>query len=126
MKSKCAALMAVIALSSAAAALAHHGQAAYYTTTTVTVKGVVTDFRFLNPHVILDIEVKDEQGTVQEWQGELTSPNRLVRSGWNAHTLKSGDEITITGYRAKSGTNSLWVTRAVLSNGQELKLSGGN
>ena len=126
MKSSWLAVLAVTTLFSGAPARAHHGQAAYYTTTIVTVKGTVTDFQFVNPHVILEIDVKDERGNLQKWQGELTSPNRLVRSGWNARTLKSGDEITISGYRAKSGANSLWITKAVLSSGQELKLGGGN
>lgn len=126
MKSNCLAVLAVITLFGGAPARAHHGQAAYYTTAIVTVKGIVTDFQFVNPHVILEIDVKDERGNLQKWQGELTSPNRLVRSGWNARTLKSGDEITISGYRAKSGANSLWITKAVLSSGQELKLGGGN
>ena len=126
MRSKCLGILAVVAVFGMAPALGHHGQAAYFTTTIVTVKGIVSDFQFKNPHVILELDVKDGQGNVQKWQGELTSPNRLVRAGWNAHSVKSGDEMTISGYRAKSGANSLWITKVVLSNGQELKVGGGN
>ena len=106
--------------------LGHHGQAAYDLTTTVTVKGTVTDFRFVNPHCIVEFDAKDEKGQVQKWQGELTSPNHLVRAGWTATSLKPGDEFTVTGYRAKSGASSIWLTRIILANGQELKTGGGN
>src|ERR1700728_3367029 len=84
---------------------AHHGQAGYNTTETVTVSGTVSGFQFVNPHSIVDLDVKDDKGEMQAWQGELTSPNHLVRAGWTATTLKSGDHVTMAGYRAKSGAN---------------------
>ena len=106
--------------------LAHHGQAAYDVTQSVTIKGSVTNFKFTNPHCIVSLDVKDDKGQKQEWQGELTSPNHLVRAGWTAQTFKPGDEITLTGFRAKTGANSMWITKVVLSNGEEMKTGGGN
>jgi len=106
--------------------LAHHGQAAYDTTQTVTIKGTVTNFKFANPHCIVSLGVKDDKGQTQQWQGELTSPNHLVRAGWTAQTFKSGDEVTLSGYRAKTGANSMWITKVILSNGEEMKTGGGN
>ena len=105
--------------------LAHHGQAAYAVAEPVTVKGTVTDFQFVNPHCIISLEATDEKSAAQKWQGELTSPNHLLRAGWNAHTIKPGDQIQITGWRAKSGANSLWITKTVL-NGEELKTAAGD
>ncbi len=99
---------------------AHHGQAGYNNTTPVTVKGTVTDFLFSNPHCIVSFDVKGDKGEVQKWQGELTSPNHLIRAGWNAHSLKPGDAVEITGWRAKSGANSLWITKTIV-NGELLK-----
>ena len=106
-------------------ALAHHGQAGYNTTAPVTVSGTVVDFQFVNPHCIVSLDVKDEKGELEKWQGELTSPNHLLRAGWSATSLKAGDQITITGFRAKSGANSLWITKTVV-NGEELKTAAGN
>ena len=60
---------------------AHHGQAGYNVTETVTVSGAVTDFQFVNPHSIVSMDAKDDKGATQGWQGELTSPNHLVRAG---------------------------------------------
>jgi hypothetical protein len=106
--------------------LAHHGQAAYDVTQSVTIKGSVTNFKFTNPHCIVSLDVKDDKGQKQEWQGELTSPNHLVRAGWTAQTFKPGDEVTLTGFRAKTGANSMWITKVVLGNGEEMKTGGGN
>ena len=104
---------------------AHHGWAAFDTNKTITLKGKVTDFHFVNPHCVVEFEAADEQGHSQQWQAELTSASRLAPKGWTATTLEAGDEVTITGYAAKNGTPSIWVTRIVLPNGKEFKLSSG-
>ena len=103
---------------------AHHGQAAYDMTKPVTVNGTVTEFKFANPHCIVLLEVKDAGGVTQQWQGELTSPNRLVRAGWTSRSIKATDHVTLTGWRAKSGAPSLYITKTFV-NGQELKLAAG-
>ena len=46
---------------------AHHGQAGYNTTTAVTVSGTVTGFQFVNPHSIVDLDVKDDKGEETKW-----------------------------------------------------------
>ena len=107
-------------------ALGHHGLAEFDTTSNVTVKATVSIFRFVNPHCIVEFEVKDDKGQIQNWQGELTSPNRLARVGWTRGSLKEGDEVTITGYRAKSGTNFMWITKLQSSDGREIKIVGEN
>jgi hypothetical protein len=92
----------------------HHSAAAYETTKQITVTGSVTEFHFVNPHVLIYMTTMDESGTVRKWQGELTSPNRLVRSGWNKDIMKPGDPIALTGYPAKDGGNSIRITKVVL------------
>jgi len=105
---------------------AHHGTAAYEAGKTVTVQGTVTDFEFINPHALVFLEVKDEKGNVEKWQGELTSPNRLSRAGWTRHTLKPGDVATFSGFGAKSGAPTLWITKIVAADGQEIPLAPGD
>jgi hypothetical protein len=107
-------------------ALAHHGWAAFDTKAVITLKGTVTDFHFVNPHSIVEFDAKDDKGEGRAWQAELTSPSHLAPLGWTATSLQSGDEITITGYRAKNGAPSLWVTKIVLANGRELRIGAGN
>lgn len=108
------------------AAFAHHGTANFETTKSVSVTGAVTDFNFVNPHVQIFMDVKDASGKVTRWQGELTSPNRLSRSGWHKDTIKPGDVITITGFPTKSGTPELWIQKVALADGTQLDTSGGN
>jgi DNA/RNA endonuclease YhcR with UshA esterase domain len=118
-------LLAFFVLGSSVA-FAHHGTANYDTTKSVTVKGAVTNFQFINPHVIISLDVKDDKGIVQNWQGGLTSPNHLMRSGWTKDTLKTGDVITISGFPAKSGAPEMWIQKVVLASGDVLDTSGGN
>jgi hypothetical protein len=119
-------LLAIASLIFAAPLLAHHGTAAYDSTKTITVKGIVSDFQFVNPHVLVFFDVKDDKGNLEKWQGELTSPNHLARAGWNKHTLKPGDAISFSGVRAKSGAPTLWLTKIVAAGGQEIPLTPGD
>ena len=103
--------------------LAHHGTAAYDTSQTVTVKAVMTQFEFTNPHCELFFDVKDDKGEVEKWQGELTAPNKLSRAGWTKNTLKPGDAVTVSGYRSKTGKHSLWIRNLIGPDGTALPLS---
>jgi hypothetical protein len=105
---------------------AHHGTASYDTSKTITVKGTVTDFQFMNPHVLIFLDVKDDNGNLQKWQGELTSPNHLARVGWTRSSLKPGDQITLSGFPAKSGAGSMWISKVVLADGKALDTGLGN
>ena len=99
--------------------MAHHSAAAYESTRQITVTGTVTEFHFVNPHVLIYMTASDESGSTRKWQGELTSPNRLVRVGWNKDIMKTGDPIALTGYPAKDGGNSIRITKVRLK-GQPL------
>lgn len=84
--------------------LAHHGTSAYESTKTLKLKGTVTSFDWVNPHVSLAWDVKAENGEVQHWVVELTSPGMLTRSGWHHDSLKAGDEVTVYFHPTKSGS----------------------
>jgi hypothetical protein len=83
---------------------AHHGTSAYESTKTLKLKGTVTSFDWVNPHVSLAWDVKAKNGEVQHWVVELTSPGMLTRSGWHHDSLKAGDEVTVYFHPTKSGT----------------------
>ena len=109
----------VIVLAAGAIAVAHHGLEAFDQTKKITLKGTVVDFHFVNPHCVVEFEVKDDNGHVQKWQAEMTNPGHL--KGWTATSLEPGNVVTVTGYRAKSGAAFLWVTDLTSSNGVTLK-----
>ena len=101
--------------------LAHHGETNYDTEKLVSVKGTVTDFQFINPHVQIFMDVKNGNGEIEKWSCEARSPIMLVRvGGWDKNTLKPGDVITASGFRAKNGSNILRLKRIVLANGREM------
>lgn len=95
---------------------AHHGASVVYDLNQkVTMTGTVTDYQFVNPHVLIFFEVTAEDGTAVVWSAGLTSPNRLARSdGWNREMLKPGDQVSILGSPARGGAASLWVQQVFL------------
>ena len=100
---------------------AHHGETNYDTDKLVSVKATVTNFEFINPHVQIYLEAKSDKGEIEKWTCEARSPAMLVRNGgWDKNTLKAGDVITATGFRAKNGTNILRLKAIVLADGTKL------
>ena len=114
-------IVATITLLIPGLAEGHHGYAAFDTKTELAMEGTVAEFHWTNPHCVVDFDVKDAQGQVRTWHGELSSPVHLVPRGWTATTLESGDKITVTGYPGKSNVPSIWVTKILLPDGKELK-----
>jgi hypothetical protein len=104
----------------AAPLFAHHGASPYDSTKLTTLKGTVSSFQFINPHVVISVDVKDDSGKVETWIGEANSPNVLSRHGWDRDIIKKGDQITVIGNRGKNGSKTLRLQKVVLANGQEL------
>lgn len=109
-------------------ARAHHGWAAFSSDpeSQITLKGTVKEFHFVNPHSVIELNVRDDKGQIQVWEGELTSNTNLAPRGWTAISIEDRQEITLTGYPARNGSHALRVTRIVLANGKELKVGVGN
>ena len=82
---------------------AHHGRSNYDVTSTVTIKGVVTQFDWMNPHALIYLDVKNDEGKMEKWIAETNSPNTLSRQGWVRDTVKVGDAVTLVGHRVKGG-----------------------
>lgn len=98
--------------------LAHHGTTAYDPTKTLKLKGTVTSFNWVNPHVSLGWDVKAENGEVEHWVVELTSPGMLTRSGWHHDSVKAGDEVTVYIHPSKNGSKSGIFQRVVFADGR--------
>jgi hypothetical protein len=100
--------------------LAHHGRSNYDVTQTVTLKGIVTEFEWQNPHALIHFDVTDESGKVEKWVGETNSPNTLSRQGWTRNTVKVGDQITLIGHRVKGGSPYINFSKIIFADGHEL------
>jgi hypothetical protein len=100
---------------------AHHSFAAEYDSSKpVTFKGVVTKLDWMNPHVYFYVDVKADDGKTISWACEAGNPNALARRGWKKNSLQAGDEVTVTGFRAKDGTFTANARSIVLSDGKKL------
>ncbi len=103
---KRASILAVAAAGTAllsGSASAHHSFAAEFDRDMpITVTGTVTKVEWMNPHARFYIDAKDESGKTVNWGFELASPNGLMRRGWNRNSMKIGDQVTVTGHRAKN------------------------
>ena len=110
-------LMLAAAMFAVAPVAAHHGAGVFEPEKKATVTGTVTDFQFVNPHVLVYINVNGADGKEVQWGGELTSPNRLARDEravkWHKEILKPGDRITITGHPARNGAPMMDILKIV-------------
>jgi len=123
MSSRIGLIFAAAALAAAPVA-AHHGAGVFEPEKKVTVEGTVTDFQFVNPHVLVYMTVKGDGGKDVQWGGELTSPNRLARDArtvkWHKEIIKPGDTITMTGHPARNGAPMMDILKIVDAQGTVL------
>jgi hypothetical protein len=104
-----------------APALAHHSFAAIFDSDEpVELTGTVTRIEWMNPHVWLYLDVKNEKGAVESWSFEMGSPNRLTRYGWHENSLMEGQVVTIAGSRSRDGSLKAAVNTVTLPNGERL------
>jgi lysyl-tRNA synthetase class II len=103
----------------------HHSPASHYDMDkSITVTGVVTKFRLINPHARIYFEVTTDNGEVQLWLAEGNASAILKRRGWRKDTLKVGDIIKISGNPAKDSSTKMDWKLIILEDGTELY--GGN
>ena len=91
----CSVAAAVAALALASTATAHHSPAVFDLRKEVTLTGVITAFRFRNPHLFFHLEVTDGTNLEGEWEVEAQSPRIMTLYGWSAASLARGDRVVV-------------------------------
>jgi hypothetical protein len=94
----------LLAAAAAAPALAHHSYAMFDATQNKQLDGVVSEFKWTNPHSYIEVMVTDEKGQTQKWTAECGSPAQMVRNGWKSTSLKPGDKVVLTVHPLRDGT----------------------
>ena len=74
---------------------------------------------WINPHSFIYIDVKSPDGTVANWAVEFGAPNALIRRGARKTDFPVGGEVTVNGYRAKSGNLVIAAATVKLPDGRD-------
>jgi len=118
--------LSLFAMLAAAPAWAHHSfPAEFDQTQVVKLKGTVTEMEWVNPHAMIHLAVKNDDGTVTNWRIEGNTPNSLLRAGLTKKALQAGTEIVVVGYRARSGEHIASGSAIAFSDGRKLALGSG-
>jgi len=123
MRAPVLALGVVGMLAAASPLLAHHSWPVDFSKE-VTVKGEVTEFSWGNPHVMIGLEVRTEDGKLEKWSVGGPSTTRMAANGWDKNSLKMGDVIIGTGYRFSDGQRILRLQKIVMPDGKVMFLYG--
>lgn len=108
-------LIAVAALP----AQAHHEVGGYDMSHPVMLDGVVREFVWANPHVVLYLQTST--GTVKsDWTLEGGSVQALAHRGWTRTSLRPGDSVEVLVAPVLDGKHAGRILRVVGSNGLAL------
>lgn len=100
---------------------AHHSFATVFDMNKpATFSGTVTKVEWTNPHAWFYVDVKDEKGVVHNYACETGPPNVLARNGWKKDSLKIGDTVNVSAYRAKDGTDTFSTRQITLPDGRKV------
>ncbi len=106
-------------------ATSHHSFSAVYDDTRLlTVSGVVTQFKFANPHAMMYMDVTDASGKVSKWTVEFAGRLNLSNVGWTAESIKAGERVTVTGNPTHTGSERIAFKKLVHADGTELLPAG--
>ncbi len=89
-------LAGAVLAGSALPARAHHSFAVFDRSTRITLEGVVREFQWTNPHVFVQVMVRNDKGVDEEWSIEGASPNMLMRQGWTRESFVPGEKVSLT------------------------------
>ena len=104
----------------AGSALAHHSFAMFDVAKTIVIRGTVKEFAWVNPHSWLYVIAQKADGTSEEWALECSSPNMMIRWGWNARDLKPGDKVAVDIHPSRDGRHVGSVFAVYLADGRVL------
>jgi hypothetical protein len=121
MRTKLCACVSAILLGASVTASAHHAFAAEFDSKKpIKFTGTVTKMLWVNPHAWIYLDVKQPDGTVEEWMIEAGTPNTLLRRGFTKESLQPGTEIIVDGFQAKDGARRANGRDVTLPNGKVL------
>jgi hypothetical protein len=113
--------LCVVGVLIAGSALAHHSPAVFDRTKEVKLVGVVKEFKWGNPHSWIEMEIRNEKGTMEGWSVEMNPPSYLVKAGWKSTTIKAGETVTVMINPLRTNEKSGKFVSITLPDGKVLK-----
>ena len=121
-------LVAFVAVSAAPAVSAHHSVAGQFDTSKpITLKGVVSKIEWINPHVYVYLDVREDDGSMTRWALSTLPTAMMRRAGLTKESLmgKAGEVVTVTAIQARDGTKHLgWISKITYADGHYHQLAG--
>ena len=114
-------VLPLLALTVAGAGSHHAFSPVYDAKRTITVDGVVTQFRFVNPHAMMLMDVTDKTGKIVKWNVEFAGRLNLEEAGWTADSIKAGERVKVTGNPTWTGSQRMAFVRLVRADGTALE-----
>lgn len=103
----------------------HHSPSAEFDMTKrLTLSGTLTKVDWMNPHIVVSIDIKSEGGKVENWRFESNPPSWFRRVGVSrteiAHGI--GQTVTVEAVRAKDGSFYGYMQKLTLADGTSWEL----
>jgi hypothetical protein len=115
------ALLALLAILFAHGAAAHHSTAEFDYTKNITVKGMVKEVQWTNPHSFIQLMVDGKGGQKVQWSVEIGSPSLNIHMGWKKSSVKPGDQVTMELAPARNGKPYGTLRVLTFADGRQLK-----
>jgi hypothetical protein len=112
-----------------AALWAHHSPSAIFDMKTrVTLKGSVTKVDWTNPHIVLFMDAKGNDGNVENWKFESNPPRWFGKVGVTRADFAAaiGQTVTVEVVKAIDGSKYGYLQKITFPNGDSLALENGD
>ena len=111
-----------------AALLAHHSPSAIFDMKKpVSLTGTLTKVDWVNPHIVVFMDMKNADGTVTNWKFESNPPRWFTKVGVNRADFAAaiGQNVKVLIVKAIDGSKYGYLQKITFPNGNEISLEEG-
>jgi hypothetical protein len=111
-----------------ASLLAHHSPSAIFDMKKrVSIKGSVTKVDWINPHIVLYMDAKGDDGSVDNWKFESNPPRWFTKVGVTRADFAAaiGQTVTVEIVKAIDGSKYGYLQKITFPNGNQISLEEG-
>jgi hypothetical protein len=103
--------------------IAHHSNAEYDRTTVTELEGVIARVIWRNPHVGLELDVTEADGTTTRWVMGAADLASTLRRGVPEGTFQDGMRVRVAGFASTRRAANMLVTNVLLADNREILLT---